>query len=128
MLRNGIIAAAAILFIVGVWYYIGAENKRQATLNTFAQCLSDAGAKFYGAFWCVHCQSEKALFKTAFASAEKYLPYIECSTPDTKGQLQVCKDEKISSYPTWKFADASVQTGEMSLKQLAAKTGCAAPN
>jgi hypothetical protein len=28
----------------------------------FAQCLSDKGAVFYGAFWCTHCKSQKQMF------------------------------------------------------------------
>ena len=58
--------------------------------DTFAQCLKDQGATFYGAFWCPHCKDTKALF----GSSVNLLPYVECSTPDGNGQLQVCKDNK----------------------------------
>ncbi len=69
--------------------------------DTFAQCLKDKGATFYGAFWCPHCQAQKK----AFGSSSKLLPYVECSTLDTLGQTQICKDKKIEGYPTWMFAD-----------------------
>ena len=92
-------------------------------LNGFAQCLTDKGAIFYGAFWCPHCQAQKR----AFSNSAKLLPYVECSTPDGQGQLQVCKDKEIKQYPTWEFSDGSRLTGEVPLTQLAEKTGCVLP-
>lgn len=105
----------------------GAVSGDSTTLEpkaAFAQCLADKGAKFYGAFWCPHCQAQKKLFGS---KATKKLPYIECSTPDGKGQTQACKDAGITGYPTWKFADGTSQTGEMTFAQLAEKSGCAIP-
>ncbi len=92
-------------------------------LVPFAQCLKEKGAIFYGAYWCPHCQRQKAMF----GSAEQALPYVECSTPDGKAQLQVCIDKKIKNYPTWDFADGSRLTGERALSELAEKTGCTLP-
>lgn len=90
----------------------------------FAQCLKDKGVTFYGAFWCPHCQAQKKLFgKKAFGA----LNSVECSTPDGKNQTQECKDAGITGYPTWKFADGTIQTGELTFAQLADKTSCAAP-
>ena len=91
--------------------------------DEFATCLKDKGATFYGAFWCPHCQATKKLF----GNSQKLLPYVECSTPDTKGQVQVCIDKGINTYPTWEFADGSRLTGELSLEQLAEKTSCVLP-
>lgn len=90
--------------------------------DTFAQCLSDAGAKFYGAYWCPHCQDQKKLFQNS-----KKLPYIECSTPNGQAQTQVCIDAKITGYPTWDFADGSRSDGALTLKALSEKTNCALP-
>lgn len=89
----------------------------------FAQCLASSGAKFYGAFWCPHCQNQKK----AFSSAQKYLPYVECSTPDSKGQTQACADAKITSYPTWVFADGSQELGEVAMAKLAERSKCSLP-
>ena len=94
-----------------------------SNLEPFAQCLKEKGATFYGAFWCPHCQRTKAMF----GSAAKSLPYVECSTPDGKGQLQICIDKKVQNYPTWEFADGSRLTGERTLSELADKTQCALP-
>jgi hypothetical protein len=92
-------------------------------LDSFAQCLKDKGAIFYGTFWCQHCQATKNLF----GSSEKLLPYVECSPANGQGQLQICQDKKIEGYPTWEFADGSRLTGEIPLQQLADKTGCQLP-
>lgn len=91
--------------------------------DTFAQCLKDQGAVFYGAFWCSHCQSQKKLF----GSSVKLLSYVECSTLDGRSQTAECVDKKINGYPTWEFADGSRLTGEIPLKQLAEKTSCVLP-
>ncbi len=92
-------------------------------LDTFATCLKDQGATFYGAFWCPHCKAQKALF----GSSVKLLPYVECSTADASGQTQACIEKKVESYPTWEFADGSRLTGEIPLSQLAEKTSCTLP-
>jgi len=92
-------------------------------LDSFAQCISDKGAVFYGAFWCSHCQAQKKLF----GSSAKLLPYVECSTPDGRGQLQVCRDKNIEGYPTWRFADGAELNGAASLEDLAQKTSCVLP-
>ncbi len=93
------------------------------SMDVFAQCLSDAGAKFYGAYWCPHCQNQKAMF----GKAAKKLPYIECSTPDGQAQLPICKDAGVTGYPMWSFADGSTINGEAELDVLAEKTACVLP-
>ena len=91
--------------------------------DAFATCLKDKGAVFYGSFWCPHCQAEKKLFGVS----QKLLPYVECSTPDGQSQMQICTDNKITSYPTWTFADGTSLNGEIPLQQLADKTSCVLP-
>ncbi|MEI6280815.1 MAG: hypothetical protein WCP17_02325 [bacterium] len=91
--------------------------------DVFATCLKDKGAIFYGAFWCPHCQAQKKLF----GSSVKFLPYVECSTPDGSAQTQICIDKKITGYPTWAFTDGSELSGEVSFAQLAEKTSCVLP-
>lgn len=95
--------------------------------DTFATCLKDQGAVFYGAFWCPHCQSQKKLFGTS----AKLLPYVECSTADGNGQTQACIEKGIKSYPTWILKDGTILPTENSdgvtLETLAAKTSCVLP-
>jgi len=114
----------AIIAIGGIWYAM--QSGTPATpgaLDSFAQCLKDKGALFYGAFWCPHCQDQKAMFD----SSKSLLPYVECSTADSKGQLPVCAEKNITGYPTWTFADGSRESGVLDLIVLAQKTGCELP-
>lgn len=117
-----------VLWIIGIAIVIGAivlllvqAAKKPGKYDNLAQCITDSGAKFYGAFWCPHCQAQKAMF----GKSAKLLPYIECSEADGSGQLQICIDEKIEGYPTWVFPDGTRETGEHSFEQLAEKTNCA---
>lgn len=96
---------------------------RGGKLDTFAACIKDSGTLFYGAFWCPHCQNQKAMF----GASAKLLPYIECSTPDANGQLQICTDAGVEGYPTWKFPDGTTRSGEVPLADLAEATNCALP-
>ncbi|MFH1188686.1 MAG: protein disulfide isomerase family protein [bacterium] len=103
----------------------GSENLANAShaLDSFAQCLTEKGAKLYGASWCPHCQNQKAKFE---ASVE-FVPYVECATKDGQGQAQECTQNGIKGYPTWKFVDGSEKVGETSLQELAKTTGCLLP-
>ena len=107
-----------ILLIAGLvaWY-----NVTPGQYDGLAQCIKDSGATFYGAFWCPHCQEQKALF----GKSVKVLPYVECSTADGNGQLPVCADKAITGYPTWIFKSGAREARVMSLEELAATTSCA---
>lgn len=94
-----LLIVAIIVIIAGLGF---ATNKAKGPnkLDDFAKALKSGGAQFYGAFWCPHCQAEKALFGTA----KQYLPYVECSNPD-QSVVPICTEKKIESYPTWMFKD-----------------------
>ncbi|HEY4527232.1 MAG TPA: thioredoxin domain-containing protein [Candidatus Paceibacterota bacterium] len=115
----GIILLLIVLGVLSSFLVSARPNK----LDSFAQCIKDSGAIFYGAFWCPHCQATKGMF----GSAAKLLPYIECSTPDGSGQLPVCKEKGVNNYPTWVFPDGSILTGERTLQELSEKTNCPLP-
>lgn len=115
-------AVAFIVLVAGIGIFVNNIPQKPSKLDGFAQCLKTSGAEFYGAFWCPHCQAQKALF----GSSVKYLPYVECSNPD-RSVTQICIDKKIEGYPTWIFKDASKLTGEVPLAQLAEKTQCVLP-
>jgi thiol-disulfide isomerase/thioredoxin len=120
--------------------------------DTFAQCLTDSGTKFYGASWCSHCQSQKLLF----GKSVKKLPYVECALdgqekidsdkavqqaiadgkllpnqdPETIGikvRTNICKENNISGFPTWVFPDGSRVSGTQTLALLAERTSCNLP-
>ena len=109
-----------IILIIATIILTGCSSKNY---DNFTSCLNEKGVTFYGAFWCPHCQNQKKLF----GSSAEILPYVECSTPDGKGQVQACTDKNIKSYPTWEFADGNRLTGEQSLETLEKKTGCELP-
>ena len=102
---------------------ISCTSPASKNYDDFASCLDSNGATFYGAFWCSHCQNQKAMF----GSSADILPYIECSTPNRKTE-QACIDKEIKSYPTWVFADGTRVVGEMKLETLSQKTGCTLPD
>ncbi len=118
MNHNIIIGAIAVVLIIAVLYFV--EESRPGEYDAFAQCLSDANATFYGAYWCGHCKEQKDVFGKSF----KYLNSVECSLPNNAGQTQECTDAGIRGYPTWKFADGSEHLGPASFDVLSAKTGC----
>ena len=107
------------LIIGGVVWYESAPGK----YDSFAECIAKSGVTFYGAFWCPHCQAQKAMFGK---SAEK-LPYVECSTPDGNSQTQICINKNIQGYPTWADKNGSTTEGVLTFEQLGTLSGCAVP-
>ncbi len=113
---------ASIGLILGAIFFYSASA---GSYDTFAQCIKDSGAKFYGAFWCPHCREQKALFGKSAVN----LPYVECSSVDGNSQLPVCKEQKIEKYPTWFFTSTTtatttrIDTG-LSLEQISEFTQC----
>lgn len=115
-----LIAGVIILAIAGV-FKSDEQKALEADVIGFAECLKEEGAKFYGAFWCPHCQNQKRIFGK---KASDSLPYVECSTPDGENQTEVCKEAGIESYPTWEFADGTRKSGEQSIQELSRQTSC----
>lgn len=114
-----VFGAIIILVVLGAYAY-SVWQDQPGKYDDFAQCLTDSGAKMYGAYWCSHCNAQKQLFGKSFS----YVNYIECSLPNQAGQTEFCNEAGIESYPTWEFGDESRVSGEQSLENLAARTGC----
>lgn len=124
-MRRTRIATYIILgFCVVLGIYIWSQNipPPNGKYDAFAQCIANTSTTFYGAWWCPHCQAQK----TEFGDAAKYLPYVECSNPDTS-ENQTCKDIGIVSFPTWYLPGGVATTGVQSLAALAKATSCALP-
>lgn len=109
--------------LIAVFVFINSLQNQPGKYDAFATCLKDKGAIFYGAFWCPHCQNQKKMF----GSSERLLPYVECSTPDGKNQLTICREKNIQGYPTWEFKDGTRKSGEIPLEELSQKTSCPLP-
>lgn len=114
-----IIIGALVAVLLVFWLMTSLSSGKY---DNFAKCLSEKGAIFYGAWWCSHCQEQKNLFE----GSEKYLHYVECSSPDGNSQLPACAAAGITGYPTWVFADGS-RANQMTLEELSLKTSCALP-
>lgn len=121
MNKKAIWILVALVFIGLVVWLIRTPGK-PGKLDGLATCIKDSGALFYGAFWCPHCQNQKAMF----GSSAKLLPYIECSTPNGQGQLEICTSAGVTGYPTWKIGTTTI-TGEQEPAKLAELTNCPLP-
>ncbi|MEK7643529.1 MAG: thioredoxin domain-containing protein [Patescibacteria group bacterium] len=117
-----VVICVLVAAIAGFWFRMTKSETPSSSnsLAQLAQCLKEKKAVFYGAFWCPHCQNQKRMF----GAAASELPYVECSTSDGKGQLEICQQKNIQGYPTWEFADGSRLSGEIEINVLAQKTGC----
>jgi len=114
--------AIVLIVIIGIVFVLMAPiaSGQPGEYDSFAKCIGDSGATFYGAFWCPHCESQREMFGTS----QDFLPYVECSTPDGKNQTQICVSEGISSYPTWDLPNGSRITGVQSFDTLSQVTNC----
>lgn len=92
---------------------IGSEN------NALAKCLTEKGAKMYGAYWCPHCNDQK----TEFGSAFQYITYVECDPQGQNANPQACSDAGVGGYPTW-VIDGKKYEGAQSLDNLKSLAGC----
>ncbi|MDO8504848.1 MAG: hypothetical protein Q7S36_03270 [Candidatus Liptonbacteria bacterium] len=112
-----------VLVLGGIIWAATVLPNQPDKFDDFATCLKEKEVVFYGAFWCPHCQNQKA----AFGRSERLLPYVECSKPDGQSLFQICIDKDIKNYPTWEFKDGSRELGEVSMEKLAEKSGCILP-
>ncbi len=124
LLKSAIIAAVImtmLMFITGCTTtenIVKDENKvLDETYSTFAQCLTEKGATFYGTEWCTHCKSQKALF----GDSMKDVNFIDCDD-----QKEVCRAAGITGYPTW-IIGGQKYVGTQSLEKLASVTACELP-
>lgn len=116
-------SAVLALLVVGFLHFYYNSDLLQPPpsekLEALAEHLDDAGAKFYGASWCPHCQQQKRLFRQASES----LPYVECSPAGRGGPTaRVCSRENISNYPTWIIQNERYE-GVLKPKELAERSG-----
>lgn len=91
--------------------------------DEFAQCVTDAGAKMYGAYWCGHCTNQKDGFGKSFDLVD----YTECDPRGSNSNQAACQANGITGYPTWIFADGTRKSGFVPMPELALRTGCSLP-
>ena len=83
-----------------------------------AEFLATNDVKFYGAYWCSHCQQQKSLFG---ATAAAKLPYVECAADGDNSQRELCRTKGIKMFPTW-VINGKFYPGTKDLKDIAAIT------
>jgi len=93
----------------------------EGNLDDFTKCLAEKGVKMYGAYWCPHCQNQKALFKNSAEFMENV--YIECDSGGENPKPELCQEKGIGGYPTWEI-NGNMYPGEKSLGELAGLSGC----
>ncbi|PIQ68038.1 MAG: hypothetical protein COV91_06175 [Candidatus Taylorbacteria bacterium CG11_big_fil_rev_8_21_14_0_20_46_11] len=111
----GIVFSVAVVVLVGFLFIGGRSPYSAEALDSFASCLSEQGLTMYGAYWCPHCQNEKAEFGDSFAKVN----YVEC-TDDPKQ----CTDAGITGYPTWIGPNGIRLEGEQGLQMLSEVSSC----
>jgi len=109
-----IVIVALVLAVI----YVPKPAASSTALDAFAKCLSQSGAIMYGAYWCPHCQEQKALFGASF----QYVNYVECTKYADK-----CVAAGIKELPTWIFLSGKTYEGTQSLQQLASESSCVLP-
>jgi uncharacterized membrane protein len=120
--------AAGLLGVLAIHlHYAGILGEPPAPeeprLRALAVHLTESGAKFYGAFWCPHCDEQKEMF----GSSASRLPYIECSPGGRNApQARICRDAGIQSYPTW-VINGKRHAGVLSTGELAEYAGFKEP-
>jgi thiol-disulfide isomerase/thioredoxin len=118
-----LVVIVVVLVVGGFFLFSGGKKYSQEELDKFANCISDSGAKMYGAFWCPKCAKQKKMF----GSSVQYFKEIECDPRGENEQSELCIEKNVEKYPDWEFADGSRKVGILSFEELAEETGCAMP-
>lgn len=96
----------------------------KASYTELAKCLTEKGVKFYGAYWCPHCQNQKKMFGDDI----KYITYIECDPKGENPQPEECAKAGVERFPSWFFPGQGLITGEQKPEDLAKKANCELPS
>lgn len=94
-----LIGIIVIIVIVFVFFREGPNEPEipSASLDAFAQCITDNNVKIYGSYTCSACLATKKLFGDSF----KYVTEIECHPRGPNPQAELCQERGISKTPTW---------------------------
>jgi hypothetical protein len=115
----------AILVLGGVVlaaFLSQAKPSPGVNLDEFANCITNAGGKMYGASWCSNCSNQKEDFGSSF----KYINYVECS-PSNVNDLSLCTDQDINAVPVWETKEGYQSIGRQKLSTLAQMFSCTLP-
>lgn len=97
-----------------------ADAATSSQAEKLAKCLTKKGVIMYGAYWCPHCQKQKALFGDAF----QYVKYQECAPNGENGNPKACEAAGVQGYPTWEIPGRAKIEGEQTFEDLAKAANC----
>lgn len=117
----GIAIAVVVVFAVVLMSNRGPAEPGK--YNDFANCLSESGAKMYGAYNCPHCADQKK----SFGDAADLIPYIECHPNGNNARPELCDEMNIEGYPTWIFGNGEKTVGVTPFSELAFRSDCKLP-
>jgi len=93
----GLLIVGGLHLHYGGWFD-PAAGPEDPQLQALAIHLKEAGATFYGAYWCPRCQEQKSTFLSSAKRLRKYsLPWMSTGTFILKGcsLLQYMTKEKV---------------------------------
>ena len=115
IINVAVIALAAGILGYGIYWRVATNPANAAVDEKIAQCLKSKDIKFYGAYWCPHCQEQKKTLGGYLNS----INYIECTEDPA-----VCTAAEIQAYPTWVFPDGTRQEGALPLEEILKLSAC----
>ncbi|MBU5537381.1 MAG: hypothetical protein QW818_02265 [Candidatus Aenigmatarchaeota archaeon] len=117
----GVVSALLVIGVIGYFAFTSITGRfvEPGLYDEFAQCLTEKGAVFYGAYWCPHCAEQKKMFGPSI----KFVKYVECDPKGKNAQPELCVENNIRGYPTW-IIDGKSYSGVQSLEKLSKLTNC----
>jgi hypothetical protein len=91
------------------------ETVAESAEMQLARYLTDSGVQMFGAYWCPHCHHQRERFGQ---EAFQQIDYVECDPRGENPRPQLCEEEQIEGYPTWKI-NGQLYPGDRSLEELA---------
>ncbi len=114
--------AAVVAMVGGAAVFASYPEETTGYEGELARHLARSKAAMYGAYWCPHCQEQKA----RFGAAARELPYVECDPRGTGARPDLCGLAGVRSYPTW-IIGSQRHEGTLTLEELARMSGFTAP-
>jgi len=108
--------------VISIIFFKPSGESVTGEFDDFVNCLAEKDAKFYGAYWCGHCNTQKELFHDS-EDLIKEKVYIECADDAINNEREKCIEAGITAYPTW-IINGEKSTGTKSISQLSELSGC----
>ena len=118
-MKHKLIASLAAIIVNSYSPQVTAVDSNYHISRKDAQCLAD-NSVLYGNEGCPWCDKQKEEFGQEWDTFKS--SYIECSS--SRASKIICEQEKISSYPTWKFKNGKIVESYKPLDEIVKIAGC----